>query len=1229
MFSNGKSTSGADQKDVARDREARVRGFNAFHAQETMRKSQPLASYRMAAEPNGSSSDGGKASETSLQHGVNNANGANDFEERPRPSRNTSLPHPIGQRAFFTFDQSSAPIDAPLDSPAHRKRPAAPTSSETFDPVSKRQRHVVTASVPTGPLETPDTPYHLNGRAANFNQARPHIVSGTHSHLDRNGFASPRTDHGTYHRVQSHTEGRPARYPIEQIPAAHASPNAQDNVPSSGAKKRFTPDENALLVKLKEVDGLSWREITAYFPGRSQNTLGVHYSTKVHKRIVPIGELSSRTSIPKAPQPPPAAPKRASIPVQPDIRRPPIQAPPRRAKRGGGPSAVDGYVSWTQVKDSALQENSVSSRENDSVLGTPDVGPRANQDRVFPKSLPRMLRQRELGGSTGRSLVTPSRRIPEDLKNHAVDGHTLARTFENTCGDVTCLAWSPRGKQFVAGSIAVSDDRSMQYNSGLNLLAGDSESGSLQELPEHHISRPFIDAESGNVNGLHAMRESQDPRLFMTVASVGFSPTGDLLYSAGGDKKMRAYRMQDDVGKTECCYEIDHAAPIDILSVNNHGVVATACHSGTDGNVRVYRCDDTTFDHKLSLSPSRKDAQSNLPLFPSALKWGFAAQHSNLLLGGFSCDTTDEIRSTAGETALWNGETGQRIALSTTTRNVFDLAWNPSPSAAGTVLAVAAVPGTGKSYKGKQSVVQVYAPDQNRAKQVNELECPAFDINDVTYCPHDENLIAAGATDGKVYIWDMRYTSRNQMPLHTLSHGNSVNVLDHDRDSELADTGVRFLSWGSTSSRLYSGSSDGVVKVWNPYRATSGALVKDVATFQTAIMSGAFNHDFRDLLIGEECGRLNLLQVDARGDEDTQSARPQKFKLQNAPRPQRDNSEVSGKVAGDELLQSRRIITRPMGALPKWQAVQGPNYDGPYAIAPGKTWLQAENDLKRAQDAQNDAHSTMDIDSSQTSEHGTAIRDADNRVKASQMAIERLQIRHDDAVPLMQQAAENQRKLCREEKKRMQLEASLAHPTECCKLDCNFLPRDDDIGVGVPDSRRSEQRIPAALRRLPRGPVNLAEMDCRQLSEFGLAGKCPHCERPAKSAALKAHFTMLCQQRCASIRAAFTGTCDSCSAPARSETRLCERCAFNCFRCGEKAQLLPPTTDHGEVLYCDSCGSSWAQGILGYELVQDASQMRMHVRPSTTGEDQEGLPEDEPVHLQEEETMHHHLRWET
>ncbi|KAI7129898.1 hypothetical protein KC317_g13361, partial [Hortaea werneckii] len=397
--------------------------------------------------------------------------------------------------------------------------------------------------------------------------------------------------------------------------------------------------------------------------------------------------------------------------------------------------------------------------------------------------------------------------------------------------------------------------------------------------------------------------------------------------------------------------------------------------------------------------------------------------------------------------------------------------------------------GTGKSYKGKQSVVQVYAPDQNRAKQVNELECPAFDINDVTYCPHDENLIAAGATDGKVYIWDMRYTSRNQMPLHTLSHGESVNVLDHDRDSELADTGVRFLSWGATSSRLYSGSSDGVVKVWNPYRATSGALVKDVATFQTAIMSGAFNHDFRDLLIGEECGRLNLLQVDARGDADMQSARPQRFKLHHAPKPQRAHSEISGKAAGDELLQSRKIITRPMGALPKWQAVQGPNYDGPYAIAPRETWLQAENDLKRAQDAQNDAHSTMDIDSSQTSEHGTAIRDADNRVKAAQTAIERLQIRHDDAVPLMQQAAENQRKLCREEKKRMQLEASLAHPTECCKLDCNFLPRDDDIGVGVPDSRRSEQRIPAALRRLPRGPVNLAEMDCKQLTLcFGSRG---------------------------------------------------------------------------------------------------------------------------------------------
>ncbi|KAI7209263.1 hypothetical protein KC343_g2821, partial [Hortaea werneckii] len=690
-----------------------------------MRKTQPLASYRTAAEPNGPSSNSRNGHATSLQHGSEKSNGGHAAEERPRPSRNTSLPHPISQRAFFTFDQPSNPKDAPSDSHAHLKRPAAPASGEASDSVSKRQRHVAAGPRPAEPLETFNSSYHFNGRAANFDQSNLRVVSGVQPHLDRNGFPSPRIGHGVDHRVQSSTAGRPPRHPIEPIPVTYASPTAQNNAPSSGAKKRFTPDENALLMKLKEVDGLSWREITAYFPGRSQGTLGVHYSTKVHKRTVPIGELPSDTSIPKAPQSPPAAPKRASIPVQPDNPRPATQAPPRRARRGAGPSAVDGYVSWTQVKDSAFQDKTIDSREDDSVQGTFDAGPRASQDRVFPQSLPRLLRQRALGGPSGRSWVTPSRRIPEDLKNHATDGHTLAKSFENTCGDVTCLAWSPRGKHFAAGSIAVSDDRSMQYNSGLNLLAGDSEGGSLQELSEHHISRPLIDAESGNVNGLHAMRESQDPRLFMTVASVGFSPTGDLLYSAGGDKRMRAYRMNDDVGKTECCYGIDHAAPIDILSVGNHGLVATACHSGTDRNVTVFRCDDTTFDHILSLSPSRKDAQSNLPLFPSALKWGVAAQHSNLLLGGFSCDTTDEIRSSAGETALWNGETGQRIALSTTTRNVFDVAWNPSPSAAGTVLAVAAVPGTGKSYKGKQSVVQVYAPDQNRAKQVNELECPA------------------------------------------------------------------------------------------------------------------------------------------------------------------------------------------------------------------------------------------------------------------------------------------------------------------------------------------------------------------------------------------------------------------------------------------------------------------------------------------------------------------------
>jgi hypothetical protein len=47
------------------------------------------------------------------------------------------------------------------------------------------------------------------------------------------------------------------------------------------AKLKFTPDEDALLVDLKEQKNLTWKQIADFFPGRTSGTLQVRYCTKL------------------------------------------------------------------------------------------------------------------------------------------------------------------------------------------------------------------------------------------------------------------------------------------------------------------------------------------------------------------------------------------------------------------------------------------------------------------------------------------------------------------------------------------------------------------------------------------------------------------------------------------------------------------------------------------------------------------------------------------------------------------------------------------------------------------------------------------------------------------------------------------------------------------------------------------------------------------------------------
>ncbi len=527
--------------------------------------------------------------------------------------------------------------------------------------------------------------------------------------------------------------------------------------------------------------------------------------------------------------------------------------------------------------------------------------------------LTRLTRYRELGRSSVQGRCAQHDKLL--TQNIAYESLATTKYVDDTSGDIATVAWSSDDRFFAGGGVVLMDESSMQYNRPRNLLIGDN-MAVVRELPEHHIRRPDV---AVGVNSLRSMRQTQDIRLFTTVQMVAFSPCDQHLYSVSTDGKLNSYdtsgRSASDVqfGST-----FTHKGPIDLLTVGRHGLIATGCRSSASNSISIFKNDAESL--KLQQSLSSRSSETRDISYASALKWGVAPHQSKWLLAGFGQEKErlyreDNDLDILGESCLFDGETGRRLELGIP-RNVFDVAWNPNLGH--TAFAVACV-GFGRVNTGMHTVIRVYGEGTAGLRCTVELECPARDINDLIFCPYDENLVAAGSADGKVYVWDIRSTRTSQDPQMALSHGNCISVLPHDRKRWEVDTGVRFLSWGANHTRLFSGSSDGVVKVWDPYVNNDDTHIRDVATFKSAIMSGAFNSDHTQLLIGEDQSRLSLLEVGA-----SDLAGPERFSLLSAPDP-----AASEPAPHKALLESGEVVFEHCGALPIRQAVQGPNYKPP------------------------------------------------------------------------------------------------------------------------------------------------------------------------------------------------------------------------------------------------------------------------------------------------------------
>lgn len=500
---------------------------------------------------------------------------------------------------------------------------------------------------------------------------------------------------------------------------------------------------------------------------------------------------------------------------------------------------------------------------------------RAEDLREF--RLSSLLLAREVSGT---GFGGPTRRL-ENFRNEfrkcLEDGLEIRSEFTNCAGDVSTIIWVSN-QAYVAGTTVHMDAHNQQYNKPGNLVLGSIACGSatLRAYPDHRIVRPIV--EQGE-NSTAAMRASQDPWLYTSVVSSDYDPIYDRTYTAGFDKKVKVWSIGKSGISMACIGTWGHDENVNFVQasafrpfMSQYGFVATAADTHVEA-VRIYRvipnsAAESTF---RSFSCSRIFNADNTPVnvdkwtyFPSALKWGIEDSVKHLLLVGYSPRSrTDDDRDipadrlNTGELCLWDACTGEQVTITgPKTQNVFEVLWHPSQP----VFIAATSPTIGKQDVHVKTQVRIFSRSEiGQFGEIKTLNCMASDINELTIMPNCEKFcyVTVGCTDGKTYVWD---TAFSEKPIHILAHGPAVEGVRRYDDED--DTGIKFTAWGTSLDHFYTGSSDGVVKVWNVRTSGKSAKGRVILEAPAQISFGAFSPDKSKLVIGDASGRVFILSVD-------------------------------------------------------------------------------------------------------------------------------------------------------------------------------------------------------------------------------------------------------------------------------------------------------------------------------------------------------------------------------
>ena len=368
----------------------------------------------------------------------------------------------------------------------------------------------------------------------------------------------------------------------------------------------------------------------------------------------------------------------------------------------------------------------VGQRPSTHVIGQPDL------------SLSHRLMLREAGAGYTRFGWRSEKLWLRDSKLRTFDSMKPWKVWPTGgSSDVVSVAWDRSGNLFAAGCAAFTDAHNMQYNRPNNLLLGSVSESIIKELPYHRL--PRVRPESGP-NSTDEMMNTLDPWLYYTMTSVQFSPNGQRLYSASYDQTVKIWETGSTTAagpssSSSFCRllgSLPHGCAVDILatSIYHPELLATGSQDDT-APIRLFRIaadDDESLNYDNACTKSfysaRAQSSPSSELFPSCLQWGTP---QNLLLAGYASNIPEEAgrRSRDGDLCLYDVVKEKTIKMTPSAQSVFDCVWHHSLP----MFAVGCV-ADGRANRGIASYVRTYERSESA---LHELECPALDMNEVTW----------------------------------------------------------------------------------------------------------------------------------------------------------------------------------------------------------------------------------------------------------------------------------------------------------------------------------------------------------------------------------------------------------------------------------------------------------------------------------------------------------------